>query len=66
MISRMIRKSTSMANGDSFLDGRMKRRRVIDQYHQRRMEPSTGPVCREQAEWAQTMRYSANGSVIAF
>jgi hypothetical protein len=55
-----------MANGDSFLDGRMKRRRVIDQYHQRRMEPSTGPVCREQAEWAQTMRYSANGSVIAF
>jgi hypothetical protein len=34
----MITASTSMAHGDTFLDERMERRRVIDRYHQRRME----------------------------
>ena len=34
----MITASTSMAHGDPFLDGNMERRRVIDQYHQQRME----------------------------
>jgi hypothetical protein len=42
----------------------MKRRHVIDQHHQLRMEPSIGLKYREQAEWATTTRYSTNGLVV--
>jgi hypothetical protein len=38
---------------------------VIDQYHQRQMEPSIGLGYREQAEWAKSTRHAANGLVIA-
>jgi hypothetical protein len=60
----MITASTSIPHTDTFLDERMKRRHVIDQYHQLRMEPSIGLKYREQAEWATTTRCSTNGLVV--